>query len=211
MLRLAVSGPTGSGKTSAVRFIGEHTGVCVVPESLPSELFALFTADPSTYCYALQREIILNRRSAEQACNNSWLVARDRTVSEDLHVFVRMHAAGGWLTSAQCDDLAELADAVQRNCGMPDAFLVLSANNATLRKRIICTGAPSRILGRLDDQVQLYEGWVRHLSAPRVVADTSQMDLLQLRDICDWIVSTVAEACAGRALSNSRWNLKWKI
>ncbi len=208
-LRLAVSGPTGSGKTSAVRSLSVHADVCAVLEPIPHEIFERFIGNPSAHCYDLQRTIIERRVAAESQCAPSAVVVRDRTVAEDFHVFASMHRSAGLLTEDQFERLRGLANQAERQLGKADAYLLLTADPDVLLCRIRAAGAPDSILNRLDEQIGLYHRWRATLFAPSVIIDTTRLTPDKLAMCCEWVLESLLDAYRGLRPRSNILDLQW--
>ena len=69
-----------------------------IPERIPGDLFELFAENPTRYCATLQAAIMTSRLEGWRAVAQAPRLAFDRTVSEDLEVFCRLHQSSGYLS-----------------------------------------------------------------------------------------------------------------
>src|SRR4051794_33225303 len=90
-MRICLCGPTGSGKTAFAKAFSFRPETTVIEESVPPDLLHLFHCDPKTHCFRLERAIIEGRRAQAQDCDEGGTLIIDRTVSEDIAIFVQLH------------------------------------------------------------------------------------------------------------------------
>jgi deoxyadenosine/deoxycytidine kinase len=208
-LRIAVSGPTGTGKSSFVREMSRRSGVCAVLEPEPVALHDTLGGTDSGNLYELQRAIMLGRLHSEQLCGSCKIIVRDRSVIEDFHIFVAMFFAAGFLTALQHAKLRKLSDDICLATGHADAHILLGAENAVQLNRIQTAGAPQLIVDMLANQNQLYETWYASLIGPRLLIDTTLLRLSDIAARSEWALSTVSRACEGEYLIDRTLNLAW--
>lgn len=189
-LRIAISGATGVGKTSLATALGTTPGAGLVAEPQPADLLAGFSREPRTHCAALQEAIITGRVEAARRCAQAHVHVLDRTVREDLEVFVAMHAARGYLTDGEVARLADLAARAEAAIGAPEVFVLVAADAATLRARLEAQGAPLPILQSLADQLVRYGAWWARCRARRLELDTTHRSPGEYARIARWILAT---------------------
>src|SRR5262245_5542492 len=129
-----VSGPTGAGKSTIARGL-ERIGHALVPESVPSDLVAAFSRSPTQYGEPLQRAIMLSRRDSWHLVRRERSIVFDRSVSEDVEVFCRLHYLSGRITEEQLLSLQRFAESIQTAMPEPDLILYVAASPAVLRAR----------------------------------------------------------------------------
>ena len=188
---IALSGPTGSGKTTLARAFATHLDVTVVEEILPEDELRSFDRDPQSYCCRLERSIILGRVKPPPM-GPALTTVFDRTVAEDIEIFVQMHHERGLLSHGDVAELTRLAREVQRVVGFPDRYVFVTAPTALLAERIAAIGAPQAIQASLERQVVLYKGWKHRLRSPILDLDRSRIDKSRVPEIVDWILSTTS-------------------
>jgi deoxyadenosine/deoxycytidine kinase len=209
-LTLSVSGPTGSGKSMLVRLMATHPGVHAFPEPRPADLLGRFDAEPAEYCFELQRTI-LSSRLDEVTSTGGRIRVRDRGPDEDVAIFAAMFHAAGYLSGEQLAELRELAREVSAIVGAADAFVLLTAEEGILEQRIRAAGAPDLVVNLLGEQIRLYQQWCESLVAPRITLDTSNLAVDELGRSGAWILSSLAQACAGKCAQNSALGLAWIV
>lgn len=212
-LNLQVSGPTGSGKSTLVRLMRDYPDVSATLEPQPTELLRLFDAEPTIYCFELQRAILSRRLDAgdERGSIRGRIKVWDRGPEEDFAIFATMFHTAGYVSREQFAALRELAVRVSTTTGPADAFVLLNANFGVLERRLQVAGAPSRVFGLLREQLRLYEEWFASITLPRVMIDTSSLEAGELGQRAAWILSSLARACAGERSKNSALGLAWTI
>lgn len=195
-LRIAISGATGAGKTTLATELGRAPGAALVAEPQPEGLLRRFSLEPRAHCAALQEAILSGRAEAARRCPApARVLVLDRTVREDLEVFVAMHAARGYLTPDDAARLAELAAGAEAAIGVPDLFVLVTAAPAVLAARLEREGAPAPILASLDDQLARYRAWWARCRTRRLELDTTHRAPGEYARIAAWILAT-AEAPA---------------
>ena len=211
-LNLNVSGPTGSGKSTLVGLMANHPDVSATREPQPAELLRRFDFDPTIYCFDLQRTILTCRLDERDGlAAGGRIQVRDRSPEEDFAIFATMFHAAGYLSSGQFAALREQATQVSIAIGGPDAFVLLRADDAVLEGRIAAAGAPNRVLSLLREQIRLYEQWFQSLTEPRIMIDTSSLEVNDLVPRSAWVLSSIERACAGERLRNSALGLAWTV
>lgn len=209
-LRIAVSGPTGSGKSTAAREMASYPGTVAIYESVPSELLRLLDTNPNEVCFRLQKEIMGSRLTRERGCFGKSIVIRDRTVAEDFQVFASMFFSFGFITRAELKQLEIMYKTIESDIGVPDAYLLMQANEDVLRDRMRKAGAPRLVANALDDQLARYETWYASLAAPRVRIDTTRLDARSLARRCSWVVETANSAKRGELIKNDVYGISWE-
>jgi deoxyadenosine/deoxycytidine kinase len=207
-LRLSVSGPTGSGKSTLVHLLATHPGVRAIPEPRPTDLLRRFDAEPELYCFELQRTILLARLNEVPGVDGQIRVL-DRGPDEDVAIFAAMFHAAGYLSGEQLAELRNLSTHVSGIVGAADAFVLLTAQKDVLERRIRAAAAPDRVVALLAEQIRLYQQWCESLVAPRITLDTSRLAVYDLAQRGAWILSSLARACAGDCAQNLALGLAW--
>jgi deoxyadenosine/deoxycytidine kinase len=213
MLNLHVSGPTGTGKSTLVRVMGSYPQVSIRPEPQLSDLLRRFNSEPAVYCFELQRTMLSRRVCGDDdpVAAGGQIRVWDRSPEEDFAIFATMFHTAGYLSSEQFAALREQAAQIAAALGGPDAFVLLTAEEAVLKRRLATVGAPSRVLSLLREQVRLYEAWFASLRAPRLVIDTSTLEADDLARRGGWVLSSLPQACKGEGARNSAFGLAWII
>lgn len=208
-LRIAISGPTGSGKSTLARLLTCSPGFALVEEPSPTPLLREFSQNPNASCFPLQREIISERIKNETRIAGSNILILDRTVLEDLSVFVNLYHQRGLLSDSERRDLILMGEDLSGQTAKPDAFIFLSADVNTLRRRIVSAGAPVVVVQLLDRQISLYEQWMQSLSTVHLKIDTTLTTISELTAIAAWIQLTLSQALAGGKMTNLKFGLSW--
>src|SRR5882757_11514117 len=107
-LKIAISGPTGTGKSTATSLMAETHNVYVVNERVPSWLLTQLDTNPSEVCFQIQQEIMKSRLSNELAVGDETIIVRDRTVSEDIHIFASMFESAALITNDEMHRLQNM-------------------------------------------------------------------------------------------------------
>jgi deoxyadenosine/deoxycytidine kinase len=207
-LKVNVSGPTGSGKSTLVRLMATHPGVSAIPEHQPVDLLRRFDAEPYAHCFELQRTI-LSARLDKPVGDAAWVRLQDRSPEEDIAVFAAMFYSAGYLSPLQLTKLSELARSLSAISGDADAFVLLTAERRILEQRVRAAGAPNVVIDLLDEQIRLYHQWFDSLTGPRIVINTSSLGLEALASRGAWILSSITSACARQPARNAALDLVW--
>jgi deoxyadenosine/deoxycytidine kinase len=179
-----VSGPTGAGKTTLATALG-GLDYAIVPESVPAPLMAAFANDPVRNGERLQAEIMRRRKAAWRAVADSDRVVFDRSISEDVEVFCRLHAAEGRLLDKQFARLASLSAELQSDMPRPDLIVFATANIDVLTARCVVDRQPTFIRDSLSRQISLYAGWLASRVELILRVDTSHCSARSIRDLLD--------------------------
>lgn len=181
-------------------------------EEVPSPLLADFAANPADSCFALQASIIRSRAERTRSCgHNKRLLVADRTVCEDLNVFVELHKRNGWLTQPEVDALLSIAAEYGETATIKDVLISMTAEKSILRGRLSRALAPAVIVNTLDVQVQLYRTWLENkvLAPLRLVVDTSTTTKIDIANMARWVLETVEDAHRGKATPLSPLGSNW--
>ncbi len=178
---LWLSGPTGAGKTTLARSL-RQSGYLIVEESISGPLLA-FVSQPTANCEALQRQVIQARFDGWLRVSSAPKVAFDRSISEDVEVFCRMHMLAGLLTQGQFDSLARLGRELQNKIPAPSLIVFLTSEIDVLLRRIRNAAAPSAIIENLRDQLVLYSSWLENRREEILELDTTRLSEITLARI----------------------------
>lgn len=206
---LAISGPTGAGKSTLARMIGSHKGVTVVSEKIPDQLFRKFYDNPHRYCYSLQQQIIQNRAKKFKGANQQIRVI-DRMVHEDIEVFANLHKELGFLNEKHVSELRDIATPLKKDLGTPDAIVFITAKPFKLRERMKTKSAPFFLIDSIDLQISLYKTWRNKLDGPILDIDNTSLSYRQLQNIADWIYGTLPNLISGEDPRFDEIDLSWK-
>jgi deoxyadenosine/deoxycytidine kinase len=208
-LRIAISGPTASGKTTLARLMaqGDHTGIVAEPQ--PVDLLASFSRSPREYCQALQLAIIRGRATNAREHATRQVIVFDRTVREDIEIFIRLHQRHGFLDAKQVSHLVSVAMDVEAEIGPPDVYVLTTAEPSVLRDRLGTESPPRPIIESLEEQLALYRRWTDLLRAPRLLLDTTRRTLGDLEHIAKWILGTALDVQSGNAPENKVFAVAW--
>jgi deoxyadenosine/deoxycytidine kinase len=209
-LKIAISGPTGTGKSTATSLMAEAHNVYVVNERVPSWLLTQLDTNPSEVCFQIQQEIMKSRLSNELAVGDEPIIVRDRTVSEDIHIFATMFESAALITNDEMHRLQNTYRKIEKEIGGPDVYVLLKANADILLERIRKAAAPQLIISLLEQQLVRYEQWYSTLSAPLVTIDTTRLDARELERHCNWVLATARAALDGQLQQNSDLGIFWE-
>lgn len=206
---LAVSGPTGCGKTRLAAALAKYRGTSLVPEPSPIQLLRQFSRAPARVCYELQRRIAIGRLIALVESPPARLVVFDRTLEEDSKVFFLMHYRSHFLTSRQFRLLRALVRRVAPMIPSPAAWVYVVGEAQLIANRLQRSGAPLPIRLSLASQLRLYRQWRSTLRAPVVDIDVTARSLADMATIAEWIHRTVPNVIRGRRVREGPFGLKW--
>ena len=175
-----ISGPTGAGKSSLARAL-RALGYAVVQETLPTERFRSFIADPVRHCAMLQEEIMRSRFKGWRDLSSASRIIFDRSIDEDARIFCRMHRETGLLDDLQYERLEELARNLQSTMPGPDLIVFMCPEKSALAARVTQISHPPSIVQSLDRQVSLYTEWLatRHEDVLRVDNSACSLRMVQ--------------------------------
>jgi deoxyadenosine/deoxycytidine kinase len=155
-----ISGPTGAGKSTLARCLGE-SGFSIVGEDVSGHIFSSFVSQPAAHCEALERHLMVARLNEWRRVAEAPVIAFDRSIDEDINVFCELHRQTGLLTRMQFEKLNGLARELQQQIPGPDLILFVTASSDVLRRRLRDANAPTPILANLDRQESLYSQWLQ--------------------------------------------------
>ena len=183
-----ISGPTGSGKSSLAKVFA-NLGYGIIHEILPTVEFSEFSQDPKQVCANIQASIMNERVNQWHALSDRNTVAFDRSVSEDIDIFCKLHFENDLLTYGEHESLKSVARLCQETLPLPDLVVYLRPSLAKIKSRITTSTHPPEIINHLERQLKLYDQWRRTISFPVLDIDNSDCPL-------DLLLSTIGvELC----------------
>lgn len=207
-INLAISGPTGAGKSTLAKIIEKYEKVEVVYENLPMNLFRKFVNNPHAYCYELQKKII-NKRINEANRVKSPIKVFDRTVQEDIFVFSELHKKLGFLNAEQAINLKNIASSFIENTGRITANIFVTASVSKLKERMMAKGTPSFLIDTVNFQLDLYTRWLQKANFPLVKVDNTENTNDELNKIIAWIYDTLPQIVKGKVSSPINGDYFW--
>ncbi len=208
---LAVSGPTGSGKTTMACCLSEISEATLIPEPLPEALLTELTRAPRDVAFSLQRRITLARACCYRRARHSGMRVLDRTTSEDRQIFFRLHKWLGHLSGAEVERLNSLSERCERIIGSPTAVVILRASPEALVERMKRAHTPPILIQSLSQQMALYDDWVAQIASPWVMVDTTTRPLQRVQMVADWLIETLPAVASGKLPHNHNLSLEWKV
>jgi deoxyadenosine/deoxycytidine kinase len=169
-----LSGPTGAGKTSLARLL-RRSGYFIVEENIPRALFQAFVSQPAANCEALQHHLMQARFDGWLKVSGASRIAFDRSISEDIEVFCRMHMRAGLLTQGQFEVLAQVGRELQNKIPAPSLIVFVTSDTEVLMRRMHNSAAPSPIIENLRDQILLYSEWLENRNEEILKLDTTRL------------------------------------
>jgi deoxyadenosine/deoxycytidine kinase len=200
---VALSGPTGSGKTSVGLLLAARPSTIWVEEPNPRTRLAQMLEDGSRDGAEIQSWIVQERfRAIYDAIKRSdpcSVIIIDRTPAEDREVFFELHCRTGSMNFASLVRLNELFASIEGDVTEPDFTLFLSADQATLRSRLMVRSEGEWLCTHLELQLKLYREYYERLIARGqhvLLIDTSGFGAEQLHGLADecWSAITGARA-----------------
>jgi deoxyadenosine/deoxycytidine kinase len=192
MYQLALSGPTGVGKSTLTQLIATQAHAYLVPEPHPKKELEAFEQAPAAAALALQTAFIQAKARAISNLPHTPCLIIDRTI-QDREVFSRLHHQMGYLTQDELTHLYRLSYAAERTIGKPDAAILLTAEANVLYKRMRAGNRPGWLIKSLPQQLELYDRYIGSLDVPHLVIDTTHFDH---SDVCN-LAATVAQTMGG--------------
>ncbi len=194
---ISISGPSGSGKTTLTNYFKKKEKVSIIKEPISDELLNQFSISPSRYAYVLQEHIIRRRfESFNNLLNNHdvEIIVFDRTVSEDIEVFFKLHHSLGYLSNGEVTRLLTIADKYKRTIANYDEFKIgLNASPETLLERLQLDEnhiRPSWLIQSLSLQCELYKKWFNTIEFNNFI-DTSKYKIKELDGLAESALRSV--------------------
>ncbi len=209
-ITVGVSGPTGAGKTSIVRFLANHYGCQNIDEKVPSSLLDAFPSSPSEFGFTLQFEIISAKLRGARSVQGMDCRVLDRTIEEDRDVFFNLHYQLGSISKRQLEWLIKYSEEVETSLGSPDLIVYLNSDVEKLRERMTQRRNPRWLLESLETQLELYKAWAAKISVPYVEVDTTLLLPEDLYRFGDWVFRSMRGVLAGSYAEYADLQTKWK-
>ena len=133
----------------------------------------------------------------------------DRTISEDIEVFMALHRARGYLNANELATLTKLAMEAATEIGNPNIHVLMTASREVILHRLKAVSAPWPVVDSLDEQLALYQRWASGVRGTRLVVDTSNPNREIIHATADWILSTAHSAASGLEARNEQLGLVW--
>ncbi len=185
VIRVAVAGTIGAGKTSLVTWLVKRYGL--EPFYEPNEQNPFlddFYADMSRWAFHSQAFFLAHKLELHQrmeACAGSAVL--DRTIYEDAEIFARNLHEQGRMSTRDWEVYSHLYEGIRRSLRPPDVLIALTCSLRTAKKRIASRGRvneaaiPDAYLRRLQRQ---YGAWFdRYDLSPIVRIETDRMDYVE--------------------------------
>lgn len=190
MFNLALSGPTGSGKTTLSKMLENECNFDLVKEEIPHELFLKFQHNPKKYCFDYQKEIIKSRYKNYLSGIN-YIKIIDRTPDEDVEVFCALYNNLGFLSSSELKQLRNILCVSSSVIGHIDVTIYVTANANTLKSRLLKRGEPPILIDNLPLQLELYKNWENNNLKSIIEIDNTYLSLTNLDNIAELIAESI--------------------
>lgn len=193
-LRIAVTGPTGAGKSTFAGRLASLIGAALVREKVDTIQAARFDLNPAANCFNLQRAIISERIASNQriprACR---FVVMDRIVAEDVAIFLPMYLRAGLLTKHQ---VTRILSTIPTELDFQPVHLQihLHANHNILNSRLRASGSPGPVIALLNSQILRYSEWIETRSNTVISIDTSSISVRDLEYMAITIAGRIGRA-----------------
>lgn len=135
---IVIAGNIAVGKSSLVRLLAEHYALEPVYEAVDENPYLEdFYADMSAYAFHSQMFFLAKRLEQHLSqVNPGSRIIQDRSIYEDAAVFARNLFEEGKMTKRDYQSYQRMYGAIVKALRPPDVLIYLSADVATLRKRI---------------------------------------------------------------------------
>src|SRR6185437_11620862 len=204
-MHIVLAGNSGTGKSSLLPYLAAALGFGSAPEpDAASRFLAASYRDPGRWAFTAQAEFMIRRAAVlRQAFTQAGDVVSDRSLVEDLAVFVAAWHRSGYIDNAESEVLEELFSLVSDGLPAPDLYVYLRADSATVQTRLRSRGPALQIPPAvLAERQALYETWLQSLREQRqpcsvLEVQTSEYALHELDKLAAQIaseISTLADA-----------------
>jgi deoxyadenosine/deoxycytidine kinase len=166
-----ISGPTGAGKTTFSELFFQRDWERV-REIVPHKMFKDFASNPKKHCGPLQEAIMQSRLTQFSKMKTEHIVF-DRSISEDVEIFCKLHRQNGYLDGRTFERLEKFGKDLQAKMPKPDLVLYLTSDVEFLKKRMQAVGHTPLILESLSEQMALYEDWLSKVTCEVLQVDNS--------------------------------------
>ena len=201
---VALCGNVCAGKTTLAGILSDVGSWSTLFEpDAENRYLSQFHENPAHFAFHTQVEFLLHRtaqyRTHLERDGRASLVISDRSIDDDINVFVPLLYEAGLLAEREVETMMDLFSLMSLTVPRPIAVIYLDAPVETLRRRAQQRGASDSQIGhkQLMAISRHYENWIATLCVPVMRLDTGKMDLrVAPGSILDEIRQFIADAIA---------------